>query len=68
MNALRNGWILQGATIEELAGRIRDHADNRGLMDPALLSRAVENWNGYCAAGHDPDFAREMARIGGTST
>ena len=64
MNALRNGWILQGATIEELAVRIRDHADNRGLMDPALLSGAVENWNGYCTAGHDPDFEREADTMG----
>ena len=42
MNALRNGWILQGATIDELASRIRAHPDNRELMDPALLSHGPD--------------------------
>lgn len=64
MNALNNGWILQGATIEELAGRIRSHNDNRGLMDDAHLRRSVETWNGYCAAGHDREFSRDIATMG----
>src|SRR6185503_18731915 len=38
MPALRKGWILEGATIEELASKIRAHSDNRGLMDTALLA------------------------------
>ena len=64
LNALRNGWILQGATIDELASRIRAHPDNRGIMDPELLSRTIQTWNGYCAAGDDPDFAREIDTMG----
>jgi succinate dehydrogenase/fumarate reductase flavoprotein subunit len=63
-NALRNGWILSGATLEELAARIREHADNRGSMDAAALKRSVERWNGFCAAGHDSDFEREAATMG----
>jgi succinate dehydrogenase/fumarate reductase flavoprotein subunit len=63
-NALRKGWILQGATIEALAARIRAHPDNRGAMDPALLAGTVKAWNDYCAAGHDPDFGREVDTMG----
>lgn len=64
MNALRNGWILQGATIDQLASKIRAHPDNRGVMNSALLARTVETWNGYCAAGHDPDFVRDVDTMG----
>ena len=64
MNALRNGWILEGATLEALAERIRAHPDNRELMDASILSRAVETYNGYCAARHDGDFAREVNTLG----
>ncbi|HYC47230.1 MAG TPA: FAD-dependent oxidoreductase [Burkholderiales bacterium] len=66
-NALANGWILQGATIQELGAKIRAHRDNRGVMDPALLARTVETYNGYCAAGHDADFEREVATMGPVS-
>ena len=62
--ALANGWILKGDTIEELAERIRSHGDNKGCMDPALLSRSVATYNGYCAAGHDADFQREPGTLG----
>ena len=68
LQALRKGWILEGATIEELGARIRDHADNRGAMDPALLARTVETWNGYCSAGRDADFAREVETMGPVAT
>jgi len=66
-NALRNGWILQGATLAELAQRIGEHSDNRGLMDAAALENAVETWNRYCAAGRDLDFEREPATMGSVS-
>ena len=64
MNALRNDWILQGATLQALAQRIREHSDNRGVMDDAALANAVETWNRYCADGRDPDFDREPATMG----
>ncbi len=64
MNALRNGWILAGDTVEQLAQRIREHPDNRGSMDTAALSHAVETWNRFCAAGHDTDFEREAGTMG----
>lgn len=67
MNALRNGWILKGETLEELAHRIREHSDNRGKMDAATLREAVEKWNNYCVARHDPDFEREASTMGPVS-
>jgi succinate dehydrogenase/fumarate reductase flavoprotein subunit len=63
-NALNNGWILKGDTLEELAKRIGEHSDNRGLMDATMLSRSVETWNRHCAAGHDTDFEREPGTMG----
>ena len=67
MNALRNGWILSGDTLEQLAQRIHGHPDNRGKMDAAALSHAVETWNRFCAAGHDSDFEREVGTMGPVS-
>ena len=63
-NALRNGWILEGETLDALAAKIQAHGDNRGIMDPALLAQSVEAWNSHCAAGHDPDFARDVKTMG----
>jgi 3-oxosteroid 1-dehydrogenase len=67
LNALRNGWILSGETIEELAQRIREHGDNRGKMDSAALRHAADTWNGYCAARYDADFQREPGTMGPVS-
>jgi succinate dehydrogenase/fumarate reductase flavoprotein subunit len=67
-NALRNGWILQGATISELAAQIRQHPDNRALMDVATLTQQVETWNRYCAAGHDADFQADPETMGSVQT
>ena len=64
LNALRNGWILQGATLAELADKIRAHPDNRERMDAKTLQQQVETWNGYCAAGEDPDFNAEPKTMG----
>lgn len=64
LNALRNGWILQGATIAELAAKIRAHPDNRQRMDAGALVQQIETWNRYCTAGHDPDFNAEPNTMG----
>ncbi len=63
-NALANGWILQGATIAELAEKIRAHPDNREQMDAAALTQQVETWNRYCATGKDNDFDAEPDTMG----
>jgi succinate dehydrogenase/fumarate reductase flavoprotein subunit len=66
-NALRKGYILAGDTLEQLAERIRQHPDNKEKMDSAALVEAVEKWNRYCEAKHDPDFERETATMGPVS-
>jgi 3-oxosteroid 1-dehydrogenase len=66
-NALSKGWILEGETIEALAERIRAHPDNREKMDAALLRRAIESWNRYCAQRHDAEFEREPGTMGPVS-
>lgn len=67
MNALRNGWILKGETLEQLAERIREHSDNKNKMDAAALKSAVDTWNRHCEARHDPDFEREVNTMGPVS-
>ncbi|HEX2829236.1 MAG TPA: FAD-binding protein [Burkholderiales bacterium] len=64
LNALRNGWILQGDTLEILAQKIRQHPDNKEKMDAAALTQAVERWNALCAERKDVDFEREPATMG----
>ncbi|MBM3222208.1 MAG: FAD-dependent oxidoreductase [Candidatus Tectomicrobia bacterium] len=63
-NALHNGWIVQGATLADLAAAIRAHPDNRSMMDTATLTHQVETWNRFCAAGHDADFHSEPETMG----
>ena len=63
-NALRNGWILQGATLAELAEKIRAHPENRGEMDAKTLEQQVAVWNQYCDAKRDADFDAEPATMG----
>lgn len=65
--ALRQGWILKGETLAELAARMREHADNKGKMDTAALEDAVARWNRYCEAKHDPEFNREPGTMGPVS-
>jgi 3-oxosteroid 1-dehydrogenase len=67
MKALKNGWILQGNTLEDLAERIREHTDNKSLMDTVNLKNAVARWNEHCAKGEDTDFQREASSMGPVS-
>jgi hypothetical protein len=62
--ALRNGWILTGETLEQLARRIGEHPDNRGQMDADALATSVALWNRSCAAGRDAEFDREPGTMG----
>lgn len=63
-NALRNGWILQGATLAELAAKIRAHPENRECMDAKALEEQVATWNRYCDAKNDADFDAEPETMG----
>lgn len=62
--ALRNGWILQGATLAELAEKIRAHPDNHERMDANTLEEQVAAWNRYCDAKNDADFDAELETMG----
>lgn len=47
---VRNGYLIEGATIEELAEKIG--------ADPATLRRTIETFNGHARKGEDPEFAK----------
>lgn len=47
---IAKGWIVTGATVEELATKLK--------MDPAQLKATIDTYNSYCDAGADPEFGR----------
>jgi succinate dehydrogenase/fumarate reductase flavoprotein subunit len=47
---LNDGYLVAGATLAELAGRLG--------IDAAGLQASVEQMNSHAATGHDPDFHR----------
>ena len=53
--ALQKGWIVGGATIEELA-------EKTGLPADAL-SKQIEEYNGYAANGADPVYGRPAENL-----
>lgn len=48
---IEKGWIIKADTLEELAEMMNIPADN--------LLATVEQYNGYCAQGYDPDFGAD---------
>jgi 3-oxosteroid 1-dehydrogenase len=64
MDAVKRGWILQADTLEALAEKIKAHGENRKLMDPANLTKAVERFNEFCKKKKDEDFNRKEATLG----
>jgi hypothetical protein len=53
-----NGYSFKADTLEELAAKIE--AGNEFQKVPlSHLAKTVATWNGYVAAGADPDFERE---------
>ncbi|MFZ9949025.1 MAG: FAD-dependent oxidoreductase [Gemmobacter sp.] len=53
-----NGYFFKADTIQELAGKI--YAGHPFARVPlSHLAATVETWNGYVAAGADPEFERE---------
>jgi succinate dehydrogenase/fumarate reductase flavoprotein subunit len=47
---LKRGWIISAGTIPELAAKID--------VPPEILQKTVDQWNGYCQNGADPEFGR----------
>jgi succinate dehydrogenase/fumarate reductase flavoprotein subunit len=60
------GWIIKADTIEDLAAQMTaKQAGERTelnredtVVDPAVLRKTIEDYNGYAAAGADLDFGR----------
>ena len=50
---IKTGIVVEGSSIEDLAEKLS--------MDPAVLGKTLEDWNGYVAAQNDPDFGRATA-------
>jgi succinate dehydrogenase/fumarate reductase flavoprotein subunit len=64
LDAVNRGWILKAETVEELAGKIKTHKENRQLMEPANLAKAVAQFNELSAKGKDEDFNRRANTLG----
>lgn len=58
------GWILTADTIERLSVRIREHPDNRRLMNTENLIRAVTRFNEISTQRNDADFGRPAHTLG----
>jgi succinate dehydrogenase/fumarate reductase flavoprotein subunit len=64
LDAIERGWVLKGDTLEELAGKIKAHGDNRKLLDDTAFVEAVTKYNEYCANGKDEQFGRKVDAAG----
>ena len=64
LDAVNRGWILKADTIEELAAKIKAHKENRQLMEPATLAKAVARFNEFSAKKKDDDFDRRPQTLG----
>ena len=53
---LESGTIVKADTIEELARKMN--------VNVAALAKTVEDYNGYCTAGEDPEFNKPATRMG----
>jgi hypothetical protein len=75
---IANGWILQGATIADLATAINSQpyvgvpsgTNNTGPaasitvnIDPDVLTATVNTWNADCTAGVDSQFGRPASAL-----
>ncbi|MDR3316395.1 MAG: FAD-binding protein [Coriobacteriales bacterium] len=57
---LEKGWILQGATIEELGQKLKDFDH---WMDIDALKATFAEYQASCAAGRDPRFDRSAESL-----
>ena len=61
---ISKGWIVKGSTIDELAANMAKVDD---APDAASIKATIEKYNGYCAAGSDPEFQRTAATLSAMS-
>jgi 3-oxosteroid 1-dehydrogenase len=60
---IRNGWLLRGNTIEELAKAIRADKENNGRMKEEVLAATIEKYNKACENKKDEEFDRSAATL-----
>ena len=60
---ISKGWILKAGSIEELAMKVRETAEDEGKMDSGVLEETIAAWNTAVAAGKD-----HLHRLVGTMT
>jgi succinate dehydrogenase/fumarate reductase flavoprotein subunit len=55
---IEKGWIIQGASIKELAQRIKNLPNNDNRISSSLLKQTISKWNKIVDSGVDDDFKR----------
>jgi succinate dehydrogenase/fumarate reductase flavoprotein subunit len=55
---IEKGWILEGASLSELADKIKKMPHNKSRMNPAVLEDTVERWNKAVETGADQAYGR----------
>lgn len=63
MDAIEKGWILKASNIRNLALKIKNHVDNKGLMEEEILLSSVNRFNNFCKNGKDLDFGRNESTM-----
>ncbi|HWU41224.1 MAG TPA: FAD-binding protein, partial [Candidatus Acidoferrum sp.] len=63
-DAINRGWIMRADTVGELAAKIKANPENRQLMDPASLVKAVGRFNELCSKSKDEDLNRRPETLG----
>lgn len=61
--AIRKGWVLNASTVKGLASKIKDHVDNRELIDSEILTETVTTYNQYCAKGNEDQFGSDLRNM-----
>ena len=63
MDAVKRGWIMQADTVEALAEKIKQHKENRQMMEATNLAKTVSRYNDFCKNKKDEDFDRKAATL-----
>jgi len=65
---IKNGWLLKGETLEELAKLIAQDKENKNRMTPKILQDTIEEYNRFCEARKDLKFDRDPPTLAPVKT